>query len=359
MSLKHCATLAGAFLLLLNLQSVLAEQKTETYQGFFQGESCKVTINWADYSGQGQIDGRIITTSGIILPFFGSNPRTGFLEIEIQGKQHQLNKARNGNSVSWTGQNLSFSLANQGGAIPPPPVNNPGQNQGFRKDYIGTWKGENFTAYLNFVPDSDPDVLYMADGGLMMGGIAYPLSAWQPRADYFELSIETDPENHKMSKEVNSGRTSWVGRWVSMTENSAGGGVAGTIPGLPNPPTGRPQTIPPTHVSPMPIPPRQQPAPNPPAAGNAVWVIACEAQASQSGAEADAAEWKNRGFQADILWIPDYSSLSGAQMWLTYVGIYDYQTGKTQGISDLNQVRRHYPDAFGIKLDQSGRRETF
>lgn len=361
MKTRSSAILTGAVLLLLSVQPIAAEQKTETYEGFFQGSPCSVTINWANYSGQDAVDGKIITNGGVILTFFGSNPRSGYMEIEIQGRQHQLNKTKSGNSVSWSGQNLSFSRST-GGAVMPRPANNPSPARGFRKDYVGSWRGDAVTAYLNFVPDSDPDVLYTADGGIIKNGVAYSISAWQPRADYIELEIDTDGENHKLSKEVHSGRNSWVGRWVSLTENAAAAGIGGirppAAPSLPKPPTlpTLPATPtmpnPPTTVSPMPVP-------APPAVGNAIWVIACEAQSSKASAEADAAAWRNRGFQSGVLWIPDYSSLSGANLWLTHVGRYDYRTGKAQGMADLKRVRQFYPDAYGIKVDQSGRRETF
>tara|TARA_R110002096_G_scaffold27577_3_gene84187 strand:+ start:1073 stop:2194 length:1122 start_codon:yes stop_codon:yes gene_type:complete len=373
MKTQQTIILAGALLLLFSFQSVLAEKKTESYQGAFQGDTCSVTINWANYSGQGAVDGKIITQSGIILPFFGSNPRSGYMEIEIQGRQHQLNKKKSGNNISWNGQSLSFSRSPSGGAMSPP-VRKPAPAGGFRKDYIGTWRGEEITAHLNFVPESDPDVLYTADGGIIKNGVAYSISAWQPRPDYIELGIDTDSENHKLSKEANSGRTSWVGRWVSLTEKGAGGGISGTRPpvpsGLPKPPTYKPLPKPPTtHIPPgyqkppttyqPPTPPIGQPAPNPTAAANAKWVIACEAQSSKSEAESNAKKWKNRGFKAGVVWIPDYSSLSGVNMWLTHVGPYDYRTGKSQAEVELKKVRQFYSDAYGIKLDQSGQRETF
>lgn len=87
------------------------------------------------------------------------------------------------------------------------------------------------------------------------------------------------------------------------------------------------------------------------------WVIACEALASKADAERAAAQWRSRGFKADILWIPDYSSLSGAELWLVYVGPWDYGD-KGSVRSSLPVVQRLFPDAYAIKLDQSGSRET-
>jgi len=87
------------------------------------------------------------------------------------------------------------------------------------------------------------------------------------------------------------------------------------------------------------------------------WVIACEALASKADAERAAVQWRSRGFQADLLWIPDYASLSGAKLWLVYVGPWDY--GDRDSVrSSLPVVQRLFPDAYAIKLDQSGSRET-
>lgn len=352
--------LAVVCLHFLFLPDTVAEQKTEVYDGFFQGEACEVTINWANYSGQGNVDGRIQTQPGIILPFYGNNPRKGYMEIDVQGVTHYLNKTNQGGKVSWSGASLSFSRGNAGnnpGMVVPPPV------QGnVTKAYVGTWRGAGITANLNFTPDhSDTEILFQITGLVVKSGIAYSLSGYQPRADYLELSIDTDPENHKMSREVHGSAVSWVGRWVSLTERSPAGNPVHTgIPPIPVPPLGGPISNPPTGTSPMPIPPLNPPVSNPPAAAaGAVWVIACEAQAGKAGAEAAAAKWRQRGFDSGVVWIPDYSSLSGAKMYLTYVGWYDYRNGKSQGIADLPRVRQFYPKAYGIKLDQSGRRETF
>ena len=89
----------------------------------------------------------------------------------------------------------------------------------------------------------------------------------------------------------------------------------------------------------------------------AQWVIACEAEGSRNDAQAAADRWASRGFSSGILWIPDYSSLSGAKLWLTYVGPWDY-SDQSSVRSTLSRVSQYYRDAYGIKIDQSGKRET-
>tara|TARA_R110002096_G_scaffold188555_6_gene368513 strand:+ start:78 stop:464 length:387 start_codon:yes stop_codon:yes gene_type:complete len=86
-------------------------------------------------------------------------------------------------------------------------------------------------------------------------------------------------------------------------------------------------------------------------------VIACEAEGNQSDANAAAQRWRARGFTADVLWIPAYSSLSGAKLYLTYVGPFDYLEEKKVK-KQVKKVQLHYGDAYAIKVDQSGTRRT-
>jgi hypothetical protein len=88
-----------------------------------------------------------------------------------------------------------------------------------------------------------------------------------------------------------------------------------------------------------------------------VWVIAVGAFDDKSEAEAMAARMRAKGFGSNVLWIPSYSSLSGVQQWLTYTGALAYAE-RDEAEKYLRRVRDHVPDAYGIKLDQSGTRET-
>lgn len=91
-----------------------------------------------------------------------------------------------------------------------------------------------------------------------------------------------------------------------------------------------------------------------------VWVIACEAPTSKEAAMAAAKKWKSKGLDADALWIPDYKSLSGAQRWLTYVGPWSMDTPKDEIRAVLrNKVLPFKSDAYVIRVDQNGKRETF
>ncbi len=88
----------------------------------------------------------------------------------------------------------------------------------------------------------------------------------------------------------------------------------------------------------------------------AKWVIACEAESIESQARRAAGRWRSRGFPSDVLWIPDYSSLSGAKLWLVYVGPFNE---RESGRPVLRKVKAVFKGAYGIKVDQSGKRETF
>lgn len=89
------------------------------------------------------------------------------------------------------------------------------------------------------------------------------------------------------------------------------------------------------------------------------WVIACQATKSWEEADKYAAGWRARGLSAGVLWIPDFASLSGAKYYLTFVGPYAYPGGKDDMLFVLRKdVRPHYADAYGIRVDQNPKRET-
>lgn len=90
---------------------------------------------------------------------------------------------------------------------------------------------------------------------------------------------------------------------------------------------------------------------------NKVWVIAAGAHDDRSAALNQARKYADAGLPAGILWIPDYSSLSKARMWLSYVGPIDY-SDRSKTMEYLSRTKAFKQDAYGIKVDQSGKRET-
>lgn len=88
-----------------------------------------------------------------------------------------------------------------------------------------------------------------------------------------------------------------------------------------------------------------------------VWIVCCEASASRDEIARAVGEWRKRGFEADLLWIPDFESLSGAKMWLAYVGPVGYEDKKTA--ADLrNKVKKYYREAYVLRLDHKKGREV-
>jgi cell division septation protein DedD len=88
------------------------------------------------------------------------------------------------------------------------------------------------------------------------------------------------------------------------------------------------------------------------------WVIAAGAVKSRSEAKARAEKLFDQGYQAGYLWIPDYGTLSGAQMYMVYIGPFDL-ANKAEAKRVLEQYKQVNKSAYGIKVAESGPRETF
>ena len=92
------------------------------------------------------------------------------------------------------------------------------------------------------------------------------------------------------------------------------------------------------------------------APSDGTWVIACEAEQSKSDAINAASRWRKRNFDADILWIPNYNTLSGAKLWLVFVGPFAWDEKDLVRKVLTKNVRSYYKDAYGIRLDSNGKR---
>ena len=333
-------------LLLATGSSSFAKTTAMTYSGSYKGQECSVQVNWHNWSGLGPVDGHINLPDGTTIPFSGNNSRKGVLEIEAAGESVTLVKERDGNAVSWIGKQLNFSDSVASGNPPGTPKASV-EKEIVKKSYTGTWRGKDCTAKITWTPGDDPGTLWTGEGQLVVeGDMVLAITGWQPRADYIEFFIAPDPtkENYKATKQILGRSISWVGRFLSLTETSAVN--ADRNAGLPP-------------RSSATLPASQSSHSKLPGESTAIWVIACQTDSSRQGAEKYANEWTKRGFTSGSLWIPDYSSLSGAKMYLTYVGWYDYGSQKDEAKAELRRVKRYYPKAYGIKLDQSGRREQF
>lgn len=79
------------------------------------------------------------------------------------------------------------------------------------------------------------------------------------------------------------------------------------------------------------------------------YTIAVYAEKSESTIEKRVQEIKSKGFKSDYLWIPNYKSLSGAQMYCAYIG--SFQT-KKECKQELDKVKKIYPKAYGLLVSK-------
>ena len=86
------------------------------------------------------------------------------------------------------------------------------------------------------------------------------------------------------------------------------------------------------------------------------WIVCAGAYSDRAVAEAQAQSLTAMKFSAGVLWIPDFGSLSGAELWLAYVGPIDY-SDRSGAKQVLAQVRTSIPKAYALKLDGKGPRE--
>lgn len=201
--------------------------------------------------------------------------------------------------------------------------------------YSGSYKGQECSVQVNW---HNWTGLGPVDGHINLpDGTTIPFSGNNSRKGVLE--IEAAGESVTLVKERDGNTVSWIGKELSFSDA----------------PGSKPSITPKTSATGA-----NDERSNPKVASHkAVWVIACQASSSRQEAEKYVDVWAKRGFTSGSLWIPDYSSLSGAKMYLTYVGWYDYASQKDEAMAELQRVKRHYPKAYGIKLDQSGRREQF
>ena len=75
------------------------------------------------------------------------------------------------------------------------------------------------------------------------------------------------------------------------------------------------------------------------------YMIAVYAEKEEHRIKQKTKELRDKGFDAKYLWIPDYKSLSGAQMFSAYIGPFSTQEAcKNQ----LSKVKMIFPEAYGL-----------
>ncbi len=201
-------------------KSSAARGTAREYSGTYRGESCNVDLPWLN----GKVSGTLLLESGKEMALSGEEPGDAVLRIRIAGSDrvHRLKLSTANGETSFVGDQLSFTeVSNSGSAghsvkAPEPPDEDFGQ-----KSYTGSWRGRDCTARITWTPTDDPDTLREGQGTLIVeGDMALSITALQLRENYIEFGIEPDEtgENYKATREVRRGRTSWTGRFLTLTE---------------------------------------------------------------------------------------------------------------------------------------------
>ncbi len=87
-------------------------------------------------------------------------------------------------------------------------------------------------------------------------------------------------------------------------------------------------------------------------------MICVTASTDKADTLAKAKELRGKGFDSDVLWIPDYGSMSGAESWLAFVGPVAYGD-RPEAEKLLDRVQQTEPKSYALKLDNKGPREAF
>jgi hypothetical protein len=406
----------GLIALMISSPAALhCEQRTEDYEGAFQGTNCSVKITWDNYGGQGSVNGQLMAKNGKCWYFSGQCPDSGNLTLYIENKEYRLIRHSSGGKTSWLGPSFSFTKTDGGGGYQPPT-----KGGGYAPPSTGAYSPPTPPAYTpptgsTYTPPTPPAYTpptppaYTPPAPPAYTPPAPPAytpptppaytpptppaytpptpPAYTPPAPPAynpptgsTYTPPTPPAYTPPAPPASPAYTPPTGS--TYTPPAAPPTYTPPAPPAytpptgstykpPTPPTYSPPTTPPAYTPPTGstyTPPNTTPSYTPPTSGayrgvaapteGAVWVIACESADSQSSADQAAATWQSRGFLSGAIWIPDYTSLGSEKQWLVYVGRYNY-ADKKEAEASLAQVKQHYPAAYGIKVDQSGQRETF
>ena len=212
-------------LLLASASYAFAQQRvTKSYSGTYNGAACTVQMTFQNWAGWGPVDGRIRLANGTTIPFSGSNPRAGILDLTVNGTPIRLVRKGTGRASPWQSPTLSFT---EGAPTPTPspspsPVATGGEDTIIDRTYSGTWKGKPFTAQMRWAPGDTPDVLRRGVGTVTLeDGTKVSIEGWQPSADSMEFSLASDPggETYKTTKATSDGKPAWESSSLTLIEN--------------------------------------------------------------------------------------------------------------------------------------------
>lgn len=313
-----------------------AQSKTLLYQGSWHNVPCSVTINWTNFSGPGPVDGEIFISGDKSYRFTGNAPVDGKMEITVPGDPvYRFDRTIANGKSTWTlmpGGGVVFSR-NAGGSGLPGGGGGSGLPGGGMAPHkpdpkttvsSGSWGGQPISITINWDNYKGQGPV---SGSLLFNGSSYPFAGSNPRKGYMEISIEGVNGVYQLNKNGTGSSAVWSGSlngtFLSFSRSASvpGGGGGGM----------------------------------PPAGGD--WLIACEASRDRATAEKSVLAWRNRGFAgALVVHKTEYRSLDGDQdWWIACPGKGSYAAMKAL----LPRVKNHYPTGYGIKADQSSKRETF
>ncbi len=320
------------------ISTAVAEQRTETYEGSWNGSPCSITIDWTNYSGLGAISGQIqITGQTKVYKFTGNNPKSGHLHISIPGDPvYNFDKSTSGSTVKWTSGGIWFSRKSGGGL---PGSGLPGSGSGLpgsrKKDpkttvYNGTWGSTGISVTINWDDYSGQGPV---SGSIDYKGAKYPFTGDNHSKGKMKITIPTVGD-YNMTKTGTGSKAVWSGKYGTTLLTFGRSFTSPPGSGLPGGSgVGTPGVV-------------------------GLWIIACEADRDQKSAERDAATWRTKGFSgAGVLHKSHYTSLKKGDQnyWITYPA----SGTKSEMQTILPQVKAIHSSAYGIKVDQSGNREEF
>ena len=83
---------------------------------------------------------------------------------------------------------------------------------------------------------------------------------------------------------------------------------------------------------------------------NSFYIVSVDAVISEREAQEKAMNLSRNGYSANYLWIPDYASLSGAQMYTVYIGPYSTQYECEVATENYRKIQ---PGVYGLLVNQS------
>lgn len=323
------------------------------YQGSWHGVDCTVTLNELGNTVSGTIalpdQGKSfnftgsITQDTMVMTVPGDPPYT-FQRIFEKSKEYwqlvpgggvmffRYINAGGGSGLPGAGggSGLPGSGGLPGGGVMP------GNNR-FKPDpatttYSGFWDGYPISIDINWDNFAGQGPV---EGTILINAGRVPFTGSNPRKGYMELNISGVNGVYRLNKTGKGDNLKWEG---SFGNTSMIFGKSINI-GVPNPGGGMPGN----QINP---------------GGGPLWLIACEAERTRSVAELRARTWRARGFSGTgMVHLTEFTSLGGKDQ--NYWLVYPVSGTKAYTKSQLSRVKSHYREAYGIKADQSGRRETF